>query len=95
MQEGRDWWVGVLEEPVPDFPNETHCLHLKTPLKEVVFLCNRGDFEQLMALSNAVINFSNSSWLERVTAAAKRRVKRLEPLDLDALNEEYGSEPDL
>src|SRR5687767_9838333 len=40
MAPGRDWWLGELTEKVAEWPHETHCLHIKTPLKDVVFLCN-------------------------------------------------------
>lgn len=74
MMEGRDWWIGELLEPVPEWPHETHCLHMKTPLKNVSFLCNAGDFEQLLALSNVVVKLENLSWLRAATASAQVRL---------------------
>lgn len=73
MDEGRDWWIGKLLEPIPEWPKETHCLHMKTPIKTVSFLCNSGDFEQLMVLSNVVTGLQNLEWLESMTDGAKRR----------------------
>lgn len=73
MEEGRDWWIGELIEPVPEWPHETHCLHMKTPIKYVVFLCNSGDFEQLLVMSNVVTQLKNLQWLESMTEMAITR----------------------
>ena len=64
MGEGRDWWAGKLTEPVLEHPQETHCLHLKTQHKEVVFLCTKGDFSNLAVLAIAVYGKIASSWME-------------------------------
>jgi len=64
MGEGRDWWVGVLTEKVKGYPEETHCLHLKTALKNVVFLCNKADFEQLLVLCRKVTGEVNEAWIK-------------------------------
>lgn len=78
MDPEREWWVGKLIEPIPEWPLETHCLHMKTPVKDVVFLCNHGDFENLMVMSNAIIGpLQNLNWLERVTAGAMKRAEQL------------------
>lgn len=74
MMEGRDWWIGELLEPVAEWPHETHCLHMKTPLKDVSFLCNSGDFEQLLVLSNVIVKVENLPWLRATTAMAKARL---------------------
>lgn len=73
MDVDRDWWIGELLEPVPEWPKETHCLHMKTPIKNVVFLCNGGDFEQLLVLSNVVVELQNLDWLNSMTEGAKSR----------------------
>jgi len=73
MGKNRDWWIGKLIEPVAEWPRETHCLHMLTPLKDVAFLCNRGDFENLMLLANAVVGLDSLDWLKRVTEAVRRR----------------------
>jgi len=53
---GRANWIGRLLEPVPGWEEETHCLHLKTPLKgEIVLLCMEDDFYQFAALCQAAI----------------------------------------
>lgn len=75
MSEGRDWWVGELIEPVKDYPQETHCLHMKTPLKDVIFLCNEADFEQLIVLASAVIGKSYEPWVESMVEITKMRAK--------------------
>ena len=51
MGEGRSWWMGKLTEPVADWPSETHCLHLKTPLKDIVLLVNVADMMALATLA--------------------------------------------
>ncbi len=33
----REEWIGKLLEPIPDHEKETHCWHIKTPYKTVVF----------------------------------------------------------
>lgn len=75
MMQGRDWWIGELLEPVAAWPNETHCLHMKKPLKDVSFLCNSGDFEQLLVLSNVVVNLESLPWLRAASAGAKVRLQ--------------------
>ena len=77
MAANRDWWIGELLHPVPEWPTETHCLHMKTPVKDVVFLCNSGDFEQLIVIANAVMGLKNLAWLESMTEGAKSRVSGL------------------
>ncbi|MGD0340329.1 MAG: hypothetical protein ABSA76_01290 [Bacteroidales bacterium] len=64
MGEGREWWCGELTEPVKEYPLETHCLHLKTQLKDIVFLCNRADFQQLQLLGRSVTGKLNESWMD-------------------------------
>lgn len=73
MAENRDWWIGKLTTVIPEWPNETHCLHMRTPIKSVVFLCNGGDFEQLMVMSNAVVNLADLEWLKSMTREAMKR----------------------
>jgi hypothetical protein len=51
MAEGRDWWIGKLLKPVfVRGIEEKWCLHLKTPLKNVVFLLNESDLSQISVL---------------------------------------------
>lgn len=78
MGEDRDWWVGRLLEPVAEHPQETHCLHMRTPLKDVVFLVNEADFQWLTVLARAAIGPLNETWLERVTAGACKRIETQE-----------------
>ena len=68
MGKGRDWWLGELIEPfyAPDGVKETHCLHLKTPLKEVWFLCNQGDMQGLTVLTNIPFPVVNDAWRDRM-----------------------------
>ncbi|KKK97678.1 hypothetical protein LCGC14_2650350 [marine sediment metagenome] len=73
MAEGRDWWVGKLTKPVPGHEIETHCLHLTTPLKDVVFLVNDADFQWLTVLGRAACGPISERWLESVTRGAIKR----------------------
>ena len=73
MAEGRDWWVGKLTKPVPGHEIETHCLHLTTPLKDVVFLVNDADFQWLTVLGRAACGPLSERWLESVTRGAIKR----------------------
>ena len=47
LDTGRELWLGELTEPYPGFEHETHCLHVTTPHKTVVFGVYRGDFDLL------------------------------------------------
>ena len=67
LSDGRESWIGELTEPSTEWPGETHCWHITTPAKYVVFLLNRGDFEQDMALLNSVLKLKSLRWLETVT----------------------------
>jgi chromosome segregation ATPase len=80
MAPGRDWWLGELTEPVPEWPHETHCLHITTPLKSVVFLCNRGDLSGLAVLCDIPFPIVNETWRERMSDAYKRAALK-EPTD--------------
>ena len=79
MAEGRDWWVGKLTKPVPGHEIETHCLHLTTPLKDVVFLVNDADFQWLTVLGRAACGPISERWLESVTRGAIKRAVPDEP----------------
>jgi hypothetical protein len=63
MGQGREWWCGELIESIKEYPLETHCLHLKTQLKDVVFLCNKADFQQLQLLGRSITGKLNERWV--------------------------------
>ncbi len=67
MAENRNWWLGKLLEPIPGYPNETHCLHIKTPLKEVVLGINQGDMSLLAVLCQIVCGPINPEWLNSMS----------------------------
>ncbi len=71
MGPDRDWWLGELLEPIRGFPTETHCLHITTPLKDVVLGVNRADMEQLAVLCQIVCGPINPHWLETMAEALK------------------------
>ena len=68
MNEGREWWLGEITEPfyAPDGTKETHCLHIKTPLKEIWLLCNIGDLQGLTVLANIPFPVTSQEWRERM-----------------------------
>ena len=68
MAEGREFWVGKLKEPIGV---ETHCLHLKTGMKDVTFLCNKSDFRQLQIICRVVTGEINESWMQTMMELAK------------------------
>ena len=74
---GRTHWIGKLLEPIPDYEQETHCMHIITPLKgEVVFGFIMADFHQLAALCEAANGEPiNPAW---VTAKARDFINNLE-----------------
>ena len=59
----REWWMGRLLEPIPGHPEETHCLHITTPYKSVVWGVNAGDMNAYAIL--AQIHFEDSSGLDQ------------------------------
>ena len=71
MGEGRSWWVGELTEKLTEYPHETHCLHLRTQFKDVTFLCNMGDFQQLQILCRAVTGKLDEDWIESMIKISK------------------------
>jgi len=76
MGEEREWWLGELTEPINGFPQETHCLHIKTPLKEVVLGVNVGDMTQLAVLAQIVHGGPiNQHWLENMEKAILKRAQ--------------------
>jgi hypothetical protein len=74
MEPPREWWLGELLEPIPGYPNETHCLHIKTPLKEVVLGVNQADMEMLAVLCQVVCGPINPKWLDSMVQVVKQRV---------------------
>jgi hypothetical protein len=79
MMPGRDWWLGELTEKVPEWPHETHCLHIKTPLKEIVLLCNMGDLQGLAVLCDIPWPIVNPTWKERMKDAYERAALNIAP----------------
>ncbi len=64
---GRSMWLGKLTEQIPGHLEETHCLHITTPYKSVVFGIMEGD-TQAWAIFATVVNGGkaiNPVWLER------------------------------
>ena len=55
MGKGREWFIGELTEPLEAYPHETHCFHMTTPTKEVVWLMNPADFRNLYVLSSIMV----------------------------------------
>ena len=71
MGEGRSWWVGELTEKLTEYPHETHCLHLRTQFKDVTFLCDMGDFQQLQVLCRVVTGKLDDDWIESMIKISK------------------------
>jgi hypothetical protein len=69
----RSWHVGALLEKIPDHPEETHCLHMATPLKSVVFAFNQGDFQIMIALCVAALEdgLPDPEWLGRMAGVMR------------------------
>lgn len=63
MAKGRAFWIGKLTEPVKEHPIETHCLHMITKVKEVVFLCNESDFRQLQLICEVAVK-TDRKWIK-------------------------------
>lgn len=70
MGDGREWWLGKLLEPIPGHPEETHCLHITTPYKSVVWGINAGDMEAYGVFAYIVHGYPlHSAWLESMAKA--------------------------
>lgn len=79
MAAERDWWLGELTEPLAEWPNETHCLHITTPLKTVVLGINRGDMTQLAVLAQIVHGGPISpAWIDRMESTLRARATAME-----------------
>ena len=78
MAEGRDWWLGELTEPfyAPDGAEETHCMHIKTPFKEIWLLCNMGDLQGLAVLVDVPFPILNQRWKDRMTTNYKHSANK-------------------
>jgi len=68
MSGNREFWIGKLKEPIGP---ETHCLHMKTGMKNITFLCNEADFLQLQIICKVVTGDINEEWLNVMVEAAK------------------------
>lgn len=73
MGKGREWKVGKLIKKVPEHPNETHCLHLKTQYKDVTYLCNKADFQQLQVLCMCITGKLNEGWIDGMIEISKNK----------------------
>jgi len=72
MGEGRDFWVGKLTDKLPEHPEESYCLHMKTQFKDVTFLCNEADFQQIQILCMCITGKIDETWMESMIDRAKR-----------------------
>ena len=62
---GRHIWIGVLQKPIEGYPSETHCLHVTTPQKSVVFGLNAGDGAVLAVIGQIIHGRPvNQHWVE-------------------------------
>jgi hypothetical protein len=73
MSPGRDWWIGELLAPIDGHPEETHCLHMKTPLKEVVYGINAADLQQLAVAARVVCGVIDPAWIEAMVGIVQHR----------------------
>ena len=75
MDTGREFWIGKLDEPVAAYPLETHCLHMKSPIKDIIFLINEGDTQNLAMLFHAAFGPVDPIWLARMAEHAISRAE--------------------
>lgn len=76
---GREWWMGELPEPILGHPEETHCLHITTPYKSVVWGVNLGDmmaYAVLAQIAHKEISGHNGNinpeWLDTMEALYRK-----------------------
>lgn len=74
MEPPRRWWLGRLTEPIAAYPDETHCLHIKSPLKEIVLGLQEADFVQFVAICEIALGYRiNPTWLDNTIPYMKQR----------------------
>lgn len=73
---GRHMWLGELLEPIPGHAEETHCLHVGTQYKSVVWGINEGDIQAyaILAYIKGGHHF-NSTWIERRARAFRKNAE--------------------
>jgi len=52
----REIWIGELTEQYEKAPKETHCIHIKTPFKEIVLGVNSSDAWWLVAFGQMLLD---------------------------------------
>lgn len=71
----RQIWVGELLEPIVGHESETHCVHITTPAKQVVFAMNHTDAGWLAVLAQLLHGKPiNPNWVNRMEARYRRKV---------------------
>ena len=76
---GREIWLGELTESIEGYLNETHCLHITTPEKSVVFGINLGD-ALIFAVFAQILHEGpiNQHWLNRLEQAYRFKARTVE-----------------
>lgn len=73
---GRELWVGELVEPIPGYETETHCIHVTTPAKSVVFGVNGGDAGILAVMAQIIFGQQiNPRWLDIMEKSMRRKAE--------------------
>ena len=79
MGDGRECWLGELLEPIPGYPAEKYCLHIKTHFKDVVFgLDGNGGDAGVMAVLAQIMHGRpfNQNWLDGQEGWFRKRADR-------------------
>ena len=67
MGKGREMWLGKLLEPIPNEPQETHCLHIKSQYKEIVWGILAEDLSAYVVLDYILRGHAiNERWLQHM-----------------------------
>lgn len=75
LEKGRDYWIGELLEPIPGYPNETHCLHITTPARSFAMGLNLGDATALAVFAQVIHGPMNQEWLASMERAYRIKAK--------------------
>jgi hypothetical protein len=76
---GRELWVGELLAKIPGYETETHCLHVTTPAKSIVFGVNGGDAGILAVLAQIIHGMPiNQTWLESMERSMRHKALKIE-----------------
>ena len=75
-------WLGKILEPIEGLPEETHCLHLYTPLKDVVLGMNQQDLLAFAVLAHIGLGYHiDPNRIDKLAQRYEDRAKAIGDVD--------------